>query len=1160
MKLKMWLIPAALVGMMMWPFSVKAEDDTIHFSLNIDNLKDENGYLQADEEAGDGTGLKYSVSMTGDSLSKSSFTNNGDGIFVNNNAGTLTFTLLDGQDSSKENWFELENIKIRGGETPDFIAVSDGYTWLSEYYLENYAWYERCYMYTDEGDHLYFNLSEEYMRMGYTVCFEDTADGKQYEATYKVKLVLPENDYIVSNLNSPSSGFISVSGAGISNNNVIFDGDHTFTIKPKRNIYNSLLDNELKFIPRYAYGASGVDAAADGSFTTNGEQVTEEGYHFKVKNGQGKEKEYIVKVDMPFSLNYIGFNTGERDKWIIAQIYDDNVAQSIGMERVFTLNANDTINVALNLPEGQVLSEVELREKDGKGAIIQNVEINEEQDGFSFVMPRSAVKVTKLNFARDTSPRYRITPSVAVKNSREEAEGCYVLAQAKGTEVAESIKKGTQITLTAKTDGNGSDSRLHDYKFDHWENVDVLKLTEEQKKSETLTFAMPEGDLSVTAVYVHDGTKLTVGTTHRNGGTIQLLAGGIGTGYNDIALTNEGEGGVLEDYYHSAIYQIVLKNYTPEAYALKGWLDKNGNLYDTTAKLDGVTWKERVDTKGNSYIYPEVDLTLAKDKTFIASFEPKTACTLTVESNDSTMGSATASLGETAITAGTTLYDGQTITLKAVPNSAKYLFKEWKLTKPESGVTVTFANPESAETTFVMPAVSGGQMTIQAVFIENPNYQSEECTLSDVELLKSDGTLVKKANKETVDNVTTFTVQLSPKEMTKDETAKLTSNAYKLRLTYSNKATAKKDGGYGDNDGADKWSDGIFNPISVGSSGTFIITAQNTNFKQEYTIAIAYDDRPLLTAGAVNRISDTEATVDFTSSSAGSYYYAVVEKGAAEPKIDTDGVGVAVKANKAVTISLKSLTAGAKDIYIKVKNDDKADDVKISEPLKITIPDYDPDKTGYTISLSQSPGGTISVDKKLAKEGELVTVTVTPDAGKQIKPDGLRYSQSGPPYEVVKIDTKTKQFKMPAYNISVSCTFVDADTVTTDGPTIGAFIVNGVSGVINDTTGTITITLPYGTDLTALKPALTLKGAVSVSPASGATVNLSSPVTYTVTAEDGTTKTYTVTAYTEAQPVSDKLWEDMLNHIGGNTSNTGKNTWWQKAKDMKKNNNYPKYW
>lgn len=158
------------------------------------------------------------------------------------------------------------------------------------------------------------------------------------------------------------------------------------------------------------------------------------------------------------------------------------------------------------------------------------------------------------------------------------------------------------------------------------------------------------------------------------------------------------------------------------------------------------------------------------------------------------MGSATASLGETEITAGTTLYDGQTITLKALPKSAKYLFKEWKLTKPETGVTVDFASATIAETTFEMPAVLGGQMTIQAVFVENPNYQSEECTLTDVKLLKSDGTLVKKANKETATDVTTFTVQLTPNEMTKDESLKLTSGTYKLCLTYSDKAQGQNGG------------------------------------------------------------------------------------------------------------------------------------------------------------------------------------------------------------------------------------------------------------------------------------------------------------------------------------------------------------------------------
>ncbi len=92
-----------------------------------------------------------------------------------------------------------------------------------------------------------------------------------------------------------------------------------------------------------------------------------------------------------------------------------------------------------------------------------------------------------------------------------------------------------------------------------------------------------------------------------------------------------------------------------------------------------------------------------------------------------------------------------------------------------------------------------------------------------------------------------------------------------------------------------------------------------------------------------------------------------------------------------------------------LKDDEDVDNVKITDPpLKITIPAYDSKNTGYTIGYNQPTGGTISVDKTLAKEGELVTVTVTPDAGKKIKPDGLRYSQSGPPYAVVKIDTYHK--------------------------------------------------------------------------------------------------------------------------------------------------------
>ena len=57
----------------------------------------------------------------------------------------------------------------------------------------------------------------------------------------------------------------------------------------------------------------------------------------------------------------------------------------------------------------------------------------------------------------------------------------------------------------------------------------------------------------------------------------------------------------------------------------------------------------------------------------------------------------------------------------------------------------------------------------------------------------------------------------------------------------------------------------------------------------------------------------------------------------------------------------------------------------------------------------------------------------------------------------------------------------------------------------------ITATVPFGTDVTGLVPTVTLSEEATVSPASGAAQDFSNPVTYTVTAEDGSEATYTVT-------------------------------------------------
>ncbi|MFA5997352.1 MAG: DUF5018 domain-containing protein [Candidatus Paceibacterota bacterium] len=68
-----------------------------------------------------------------------------------------------------------------------------------------------------------------------------------------------------------------------------------------------------------------------------------------------------------------------------------------------------------------------------------------------------------------------------------------------------------------------------------------------------------------------------------------------------------------------------------------------------------------------------------------------------------------------------------------------------------------------------------------------------------------------------------------------------------------------------------------------------------------------------------------------------------------------------------------------------------------------------------------------------------------------------------------------------------------------------------ISGVIDETTHTISLTVPFGTDVHSLSPAISVPALATSSPASGAVHDFTNPVTYTVTAENGMTQVYTVT-------------------------------------------------
>lgn len=90
--------------------------------------------------------------------------------------------------------------------------------------------------------------------------------------------------------------------------------------------------------------------------------------------------------------------------------------------------------------------------------------------------------------------------------------------------------------------------------------------------------------------------------------------------------------------------------------------------------------------------------------------------------------------------------------------------------------------------------------------------------------------------------------------------------------------------------------------------------------------------------------------------------------------------------------------------------------------------------------------------------------------------------------------------------------------------------------VIDSENATVTMTAIMGEDVTAVEPVIEISEAATINPASGVAQDFTNPVPYTVTAEDGTEKVWTVTINVLENPV----YEVVLNtEIGGAVSGAG---------------------
>ena len=445
------------------------------------------------------------------------------------------------------------------------------------------------------------------------------------------------------------------------------------------------------------------------------------------------------------------------------------------------------------------------------------------------------------------------------------------------------------------------------------------------------------------------------------------------------------------------------------------------------------------------------------------------------------------------------------------------------------------------------------------VTAENGSTQDYTVTITRTKSTTKDITAVKllNADKSVIAegklSGTTWTITL-PSDTDKALINKIgTSTDVFMQINYTGVSLAQAEG-YDDATGiTGKWSSGnVMCGISPNSSKTFTVTAEDGSTKT-YTVEIKYTapNAPTLSGGSATRSSKTAATVKFTSSEAGNYFYKVVDHGAAVPTVDeikkstTKGTASAGE----TTFTLSNLTEDARDIYIVVVSASGGE----STALKIEIPAYGggtetPDTGKFTITANAPKGGTITTNRTKADKGDEIIVTVTPDSGYQMVEGSLSYSLAVAGGETVKITGN--RFIMPGGNVTITCKW---ETATTTAKGITSFSINGVAGAVNNTTNTITITMPRGTDVTKLTPTISTNGVKSLTPGSGETVNFTNSVTYTATMEDGSTKTYTVTVYVDKGTLADQFWDkltDFVNQV----------PWWEYAKHQQSTSSYPKYW
>ena len=665
------------------------------------------------------------------------------------------------------------------------------------------------------------------------------------------------------------------------------------------------------------------------------------------------------------------------------------------------------------------------------------------------------------------------------------------------------------------------------YAFDHWEitrdSSGESLITSAASYSESLTFVMPNGSVTVKAVLNAKSVNVAWRFMIKKGENTYVGSSATTPYMADISIWKNG---VYQDPNSKITvvkgdtisFEVKLKD--PNKYILeKIWLDLSGttakNYYDYKGEYTLTSWKHNGKAIYQFLINVGFDMNDGDIQRYnLNVVQPASGGTIECSSVYPLADSV--------------------VKLTAKPEE-NYRLKRWIVTDEyNNAVDVAVDDSDANSAKFTMPAAD---VTVTAEF-EQTDVRGAE--MLAVDILSGKGGAVIASGTLAGD---AWTVDLSGviDKATADGIPQGTSGLY-MRITANEGTTVEQVNAFtGD------WSNGdiaCYMPLNQG----VIFIAHNGEQSRNYTITLAYSEpgAPELSNGSAERISDKEANIKFTSSEGGSCYYVVVESGAAEPAIDTEGRGMSISAGEN-TLMLTNLAKGARDIYIVVKN---ASGVA-SKPMKIEIPAFSSgeDDGEYTISVAEHVGGTLTPSRTRANEGDEVTISISAADGMQMKVGSLTYTEAIENGKTVTIENG--KFTMPACDVTISCQWESTASQPTGGGITG-FVIDGIPGTI-DASGNIVVTMPYKTDVTALRPVITGVNIAKMTPASSEAVDFTKPVIYTVTLTDGTVKLYTVTVQLHNAGAANELWDKL-------TDPSQTLPWWKYAEQQRNSGYYPRYW